>query len=146
MPQPATKITAQKNGASWSPVYGKGVLSDLDSLSISATSVSYEPSALNKIDTLNITIRYRDPGTYQLKGNQAFYGMFNNDALTGYQLDESYNNVVNITSYQRINGDVPNGPYYAKVTGTFSLKFIDPNNPAGIIFQNGSFYSMIINQ
>lgn len=143
LPQPATKVTAEKNGASWSTIYASGYLSDLDSLSIAATTLSLQSSALNKIDTLNIKIRYNTPGTYQLQGNDAFYGVFNNNMLTGYHLDPSYNNAIVITNYDRVNGDAPNGPYYAEIKGTFSLRFIDPNSPTGITFQSGSFYSML---
>lgn len=143
MPQPSTKVTAEKNGASWSTVYARGYLSDLDSLSIAATTLSLQSSVLNKIDTLNIKILYNTPGSYQLHGNDAFYGVFNDNVLTGYHLDPSYNNAIIITNYDRVNGDTPNGPYYAEIKGTFSLRFIDPNSPTGITFQSGSFYSML---
>jgi len=143
LPQPSAKITAEKNGAGWAPMFAKGFLSDLDSLSISATSVTYQSSAYTKIDTLNIKISYNTPGTYQLQGTDAFYGVFNDNVLTGYHLDPSYNNAIIITNYDRINGDAPNGLYYAEIKGTFSLRFIDPNSPTGITFQSGSFYSML---
>lgn len=143
LPQPSTKVTAEKNGTSWSTVYARGYLSDLDSLSISATTVGFQSSVLNKIDTLNIKILYNTPGTYQLQGNDAFYGVFNNNVLTAYHLDPSYNNAIIITHYDRVNGDVPNGPYYAEIKGTFNLRFIDPNSSTGITFQSGNFYSML---
>lgn len=146
MPQPSAKITAQKNGASWSPVYANGVLTEFDTLKISATSEVYQSFTYDKIDTFNITIKYTSPGTYQLKTNQAFYGVFNKGAVTWYQLDKSYNNVIDITAYERINADTPNGPFYAKITGTFNLRFVDPDNPSGISFQNGSFYALLYNQ
>jgi hypothetical protein len=143
MPQPSAKVTAEKNGGGWSPQFAQGIMSQQDSLSISATSATYLASVYNKIDTLNIKIKYNSPGAYQLENGQAFYGIFNNGAVTGYQLDGTYNNVINITGYQRLSDPYTTVPDQVKITGTFSLKFIDPNNPSGISFQNGSFYTLV---
>jgi hypothetical protein len=144
MPQPATVVTAQKNGVSWSGRYASGTLGPTDSLRVWAISATIPtPGVLNKVDTLSIKILYVKTGTYQLKGNQVFYGIFNNDQVTGYQLDESYNNVINITGYERLSNPYSTAPDQIKITGTFSLKFIDPNNPAGISFQNGNFYTLV---
>lgn len=143
IPEPPAKVTAQKDGAPWSPMFAKGILSATDSLSISATGATYRSYPYQKTDTLNISILYNKPGTYQLQGNQAFYGVFNDNILTGYQLDASYNNVIVITGYKRLTDPYSSVPDQVKITGTFSLKFIDPNNPAGISFQNGSFYALV---
>lgn len=143
IPEPPAKVTAQKDGATWSPRFAKGVLSELDSLSISATGITETAYPYKKLDTLNISIRYNKPGTYQLQVNQAFYGLFNDSGLTGYQLDPGYNNVIVITGYKRLTDPYSSVPDQVKITGTFSLKFIDPNNPAGISFQNGSFYAIV---
>jgi len=121
----------------------KGTLSQADSLSISATSATHDGTVFNKIDTLNIKIRYNTPGTYILQGNDAFYGIFKNGAVTGYQLDGSSTNAIIITGHERISDPYSSVPDQVKITGTFNLKFVDPNNPAGIVFQNGSFYTFV---
>jgi hypothetical protein len=142
--QPTAKVTAEKNGASWSPAFAGGVLSSQDSLSISATGAAYDASVNKKTDNFNIKIKYNTPGSFQLKSGQAFYGTFTNNALTtGYQLDESYNNVINITGHDRLSNPYSSVPDEVKITGTFSLKFIDPNNPSGITFQSGSFFALV---
>ncbi|MBS1530710.1 MAG: hypothetical protein JSU01_10405 [Bacteroidetes bacterium] len=144
MPQPGTVVTAQKDGESWNDRYASGTLSTADTLSVSAVSATIPtPGVVKKTDTLNIKILYTNPGTYQLKSDQVFYGTFGNNSLTSYQLDGSYNNVINITGYQRLSNPYSTVPDQIKITGTFSLKFIDPNNPSGISFQNGSFYTLV---
>jgi hypothetical protein len=137
-------MRAQKNGTDWVPGFVKAVLSGIDSLNISASSINYKSAQYDKVDTLYINMPYhKTTGTYQLKANQVFYGVFNNSALTGYQLDASYNNVINIAGFQTMSDTGSSLPDEAKITGTFSLKFVDPNNPSGITFQNGTFYAII---
>ncbi|HVS94495.1 MAG TPA: DUF6252 family protein [Mucilaginibacter sp.] len=143
IPEPPARVTAEKNGAEWAPRFAKGVLSEVDSLSISATDITETIYPYKKLDTLNISILYKQPGTYQLKSGQAFYGIFNDTGITGYQLDATYNNAINITGYERLSNPYSSAPDEIRITGTFSLKFTDPNNPAGISFQNGSFYALV---
>jgi len=142
-PKPPATITAQKNGTDWEPLFAGATFSNSDSLSISATSAVFQSNAYNKIDTLNIKIAYTSPGTYPLKGNQAFYGVFNNNAVTGYKMDGTYNNVIVITGYERLSNNNSTAPDQVKITGTFSIMFVDPNNSSGINFQNGSFYVLV---
>jgi len=142
-PPPSATVTAQKNGVNWAPLFAGGTLSNADSLSISATNAVYQSTTYHKIDTLNIKIAYTSPGTYSLKGNQAFYGVFNNNAVTGYKMDDTYNNVIVITGYERISNNNSTAPDQVKITGTFSIMFVDPNNPSGINFQNGNFYVLV---
>src|SRR5579872_604358 len=94
------EITALKNGVAWSPQYVNGVLTDLDSLKIAAMSGTVTAAAFNKTDTLNIKVSYIGTGTYQLNNNRVFYATFANGATNRFKLDTTYNNVLNITSYQ----------------------------------------------
>ena len=144
LPQPAAVVTAQRNGTSWTDHYASGKTSSLDSLSIAAVSGSLTSTGIfNKVDTINFKIAYTHPGTYALTSGLAYYGMFNNGKLTSYKLDSSYNNVLIITGYQRLSNPYSTVPDQVKVTGTFSLKFVDPNNASGISFQNGNFYVLV---
>ncbi|MBS1524225.1 MAG: hypothetical protein JST19_01170 [Bacteroidetes bacterium] len=143
IPEPPARITAEKNGVAWSPRFAKGVLSEIDSLSISATGITEQVYPYKKIDTLNISILYNKPGIYPLQGSQAFYGIFKDNGLTGYRLDASYNNVINITGYERLSNPYSSAPDQVRITGTFSLRFINPNDPLGISFRNGSFYTLV---
>lgn len=144
MPEPPAAVTAQKNGVGWDGRYASGTLSQLDTLSISAISATIPtPGVLNKVDTLNIKIAYTTPGTYTLTGNQAFYGVFKDGGITGYQMNDTYHNVIVITGYQRISNPYGSQPDQIKITGTFNIMFIDPNNPAGISFQQGNFYAFV---
>lgn len=137
-------MNAQKNGAPWSPFAVKGVLSVIDSLAISATSVSFQGSSAVRLDSLSIKIACLANGTYKLAGSQAYYVTFNqNGTLTGYQLDPSFNNVINITGFQEIDNPATMNPNVIKVTGTFNMKFIDPKNSGGISFSNGNFFVVV---
>lgn len=140
-------ITAEKNGTPWSP---QGVEANIgnDSLTINATSLvmpSYTIAA-TKIDSMTLKIAYTGPGVYKLAGSQNLYGTFNsNGALNKYTLDPTFNNTLNITSYQTLANSATLNPSEHMITGTFSFKFTDPGNPAGISFSNGSFYIILPN-
>lgn len=141
-----SEITAQKNGVLWNPFFANGVLSNIDSLHIAAASVSISTGSYVKLDTLSIKLLYNSPGVYKLQGNQIYYGTFANGTITqSYQIDPTYNNEINITGYETLHNPATTNPDMIKITGTFNIRFIDPNNPAGISFSNGSFYT-IMNQ
>jgi hypothetical protein len=141
-----TLMTAQRNGVLWNTRSIKGSLSPIDSLTINATSAQLQTYPVIKLDSLAIKIAYTSTGSYKLAGNQVFYATFNqNGALNSYNLDNTFDNEITISSYQ-----APDNPYMTntnavEIKGTFNIKFIDPNNPAGISFSNGNFY-FIVNQ
>ena len=144
--QPSAVMTAQKNGVLWNPGGVKGILSPIDSLTIDATSIQLQTYPLIKLDSLTIKIAYTSTGDYKLAGSQVFYATFNqNGTLNSYKLDTTFNNVINITSYQTLDNPYTTNPNEIEIKGTFNIKFIDPNNPAGISFSNGNFY-VIMNQ
>jgi hypothetical protein len=140
LPNPDTHVAAQKNGVLWSTFAAKGSLSNIDSLSLSASTTKDD---INKLDSLNIKIAYNDKGTYPLQGNQAFYATFANGVKTTFKLDPAYNNVLTITTVQHIDNPATTNPNQVRITGTFSIKFIDPKNPDGITFTNGDFYALM---
>ena len=146
MPQPSAMITAERNGLSWSARGIEGLLSPTFSFTINATSIKNQTYPLVKIDSLSITIAYNSPGIYKLAATQVYYGTFNpNGTLNIYSLDPTFNNEINITSFQTLDNPYTTNPNQIEIKGTFSLKFIDPSNPAGISFSDGSFYT-IMNQ
>ena len=137
------EITALKNGVAWNPQYVNGILTDLDSLKIAAMSGAVTATTFNKTDTLNIKVSYIGTGTYQLNNNRVFYATFANGATTRFNLDTTYNNVLNITSYQRFDNPASIVPNDVEVKGTFDIRFIDPNNASGISISNATFYAVI---
>jgi hypothetical protein len=137
------EITALKNGVAWSPQYVNGVMTDLDSLKIAAMSGTVAAATFNKADTLNIKVSYIGTGTYQLNNNRVFYATFANGTTTRFKLDTTYNNVLNITSYQQLDNPATTVPNDIEVKGTFDIRFIDPNNAAGISISNATFYAVI---
>jgi hypothetical protein len=144
--QRAAEITAQKNGELWAPSAVKGTLSNIDSLSIYATGITASLGTITKLDSMAVKIAYISPGLYKLNSNQVFYATFNPDGtLNSYKLDTTFNNVINISGYQVLDNPATTNPNEVKFTGTFSIKFVDPKNPAGISFSNGSFFA-IMNQ
>lgn len=143
-PQPASHMDAIRNGNYWNTFWVKGTLSPIDSLNLSATSFTDNPGGINpKADTLNFKILYHEKGTYTLHSNQVFYGTFANDVLTGYQLDTTYNNQIVITGFDVYHNGASTNPDMVKLSGTFSLKFIDPKNSTGINFVDAHFYTLI---
>jgi hypothetical protein len=143
--QMSAQITAQRNGAIWRPAFVKGSLNAADSLTLSATSASTNSSGYTKVDSLVFTVFCSGTGSYKLHDNQVFYATFTNNGLNEYKIDTTYNNALNITGYQSLNNSSPMNPNQIKITGTFDIKFIDPNNPAGISFSNGTF-NTVVNQ
>lgn len=142
-PQPSSHMTAEKNGAGWYTFDVISKLSETKSLAIYAVSGDETPSGFAKADSLNFLISYTNTGSYNLHGNQAFYAIFNNGVTTSYRLDTTYNNVLNITGYEKLRNPATTNPDQIKITGTFNVKFIDPKNPTGISFLNGNFYTII---
>jgi len=137
------EITALRNGVAWNPQYANGTLTDLDSLKIAAMDGTVTGVNFVKTDTLNIKVSYIGTGTYQLNNNKVFYATFTNGATTRYKIDTTYNNVLNITSYQRFDNPGSSVPNDIELKGTFDIKFIDPNNPAGISISNATFYAIM---
>jgi hypothetical protein len=146
LPQPGAAISAERNGLAWSARGVEGILSPTFEYTINATNIKSQTLPPVKIDSLSIKIAYNSPGVYTLAANQVYYGTFNPDGtLNSYNLDPSFNNEINITSYQTLDNPYTLNPNQIEIKGTFNLKFIDPSNPAGISFSNGSFYT-IMNQ
>ncbi|HVW14835.1 MAG TPA: DUF6252 family protein [Mucilaginibacter sp.] len=141
--QMATEMTAQKNGVLWRPLFVKSSFSAADSLSLSATGGSANQGNYNKGDSLTFRLLCTGIGSYKLYSNQVFYASFTDSGLKNYQIDTTYNNVLNITAYQAGDNSSMMSPNQIKITGTFNVKFIDPNNPAGISFLDGSFNTIV---
>ena len=137
------EITALKNGVAWDPQYVNGIMTDLDSIKIAAMDGTVTSATFTKTDTLNIKLSYIGTGTYNLNSKDVFYATFNNGATTSYNLDPSYTNQLKITSYLNLNNIATTNPNAIEIKGTFDLKFIDPNNPAGISISNATFYAVI---
>jgi hypothetical protein len=137
------EIDALKNGVAWSPQYVNGVLTDIDSLKIAAMSGTATGTNFVKTDTLIIKIFYTGTGTYKLTNNRVFYATFANGAITRYNIDTTYNNVLNITSYQKLENPATPTPDPVEMKGTFDIKLIDPNSPAGISISNATFYAIM---
>lgn len=145
LPQRPAELKAQKNGSLWYPSYASGKLSEADSLTINATSIS--PTGYDtKLDSINIKLLYSVVQSYKLVDNQATYVTWNTDGtLNTYKLDPAFDNELNVTAYKTLDNPYTTNPNQIEISGTFSFKFIDPNNPAGITFSNGTFYT-IMNQ
>jgi hypothetical protein len=143
--QMTAAITAQRNGVSWRPLFVKGTLSAADSLTLSATSGSANSGLYNKVDSLAFTFFCTGTGNYKLSSNQVFYATFASTGLNKYKIDTTYNNALNITGYQSLDNASTMNPNQIKITGTFNIKFIDPNNSAGISFSGGTF-NTVVNQ
>jgi len=142
-PLPASHIMASKNGVSWSSFWVNGTVSALDSLKIYARTTTDATYPTSKVDSMSFKILYTDIGNYSLHSNQVFYATFTNGVTKSYKLDTTYNNVLSITGYDRLHNQATTNPDPIKVSGTFNLKFIDPDNPAGISFTGGNFYTLI---
>jgi len=142
-PQPSSHIMAEKNGVSWASFYVRATITNLDSLSVAASATTDSIYPIGKLDSLNIKILYTGNSTYSLRSRQAFYATFTHGITKSYKLDTTYNNVLNITGYETLHNPATTNPDPIKVTGTFDLKFTDPNNPAGIHFSNGNFYTLL---
>jgi hypothetical protein len=139
--QRGAEMTAQRNGVLWNPFGVKGIFSEIDSLTIDATNASQNAGTITRIDTMTIKIAYNGNGVYTLAPNQVFYATFsNNGTLNSYAIDPTFDNELDITSYQTLDNPYTTNPNEVEMKGTFKIKFIDPNNPAGISFSNGSFY------
>ncbi len=143
--QMTAQITAKRNGVLWHPSFVKDSLRSIDSLMLSATSGSTNGGSYAKFDSLALRLLCTGTGSYKLKDNQVFYATFTNNGLNNYKIDTSYNNAVNITGFQHIDNSSMMAPNQIKITGTFNIKFIDPGNPAGISFSDGSI-NIIVNQ
>ena len=143
--QMTAQITAERNGALWRPSFVKDSLSAIDSLMLSATSGSTNTGNYAKFDSLAFRLLCTGTGSFKLRDNQVFYATFTNSGLNNYKIDTSYSNAVNITGFQHIDNSSMMAPNQIKITGTFNIKFIDPGNPAGISFLNGSL-NIIVNQ
>ncbi len=142
-PQPSAHIMAEKNGVSWSSFYVKASISNLDSLGLTASATTDSIYPIGKLDSLNIKISYTGNHTYSLHSNQVFYATFRKGVTKSYKLDTTYNNVLNISGYEILHNPATLNPDPIKITGTFDLKFTDPENPAGISFTNGNFYTLM---
>jgi hypothetical protein len=134
------EITALKNGTTWNPQYVNGTMTDLDSIKIAAMDGTVTSATFNKTDTLNIKLSYIGTGTYNLNDKDVFYATFSNGAATSYSLDPTYKNQLKINSYLNLNNVATTNPNAIEIKGTFDIKFIDPNNPAGISISNATFY------
>jgi hypothetical protein len=143
--QMTAQITAQRNGVLWRPLFVKGSLSAADSLTLSAASASTNSGLYTRVDSLSIKFLCTGIGNYKLHDNQVFYATFTNTVLNNYKIDTTYNNALNITGYQSLNNSSMMNPNQIRITGTFNVKFIDPNNPAGISFSGGAF-NTVVNQ
>ncbi len=143
--QMTAQITAERNGVLWRPSFVKDSLASTDSLMLSATSGSTNTGSYAKFDSLALRLLCTGTGSYKLKNNQVFYATFTNSGLNKYKIDTSYSNAINITSFQHIDNSSMMAPNQIKITGTFNIKFIDPGNPAGISFLDGSL-NIIVNQ
>lgn len=143
LPQTSSKMTAEKNGMDWHTFDVMGKLSGTNSLTIYAISGEVIPSGFAKADSLNFSISYTSKGSYNLHSDQVFYAIFNKGVTTNYTLDTTYNNVLNITGYETLHNPATTNPDPVKITGTFDIKFVDPQNPTGISFLNGNFYTII---
>jgi hypothetical protein len=139
----AAVATAQKNGVLWSPIGVGGSIYQDTYFNLAAGNYLMN-GAYTKIDSLNIETPTSDPGTYKLHSGDVFYATFANGTETDYKLDTTYNNVMNITSFQILDQSSGVEMREAEVKGTFNLKFIDPANPTGITFSNGSFYTIFL--
>lgn len=125
-------IIAQKNGASWTAdPSSSNIQGDMVALFGTNFSSSIE-------ETLTMQFKVSGTGNYPLKNTQAlYYNTIGRDVMTSrYQLDDSFANSVNVTSYNS-NTNI--------ISGTFSLKlkrvYPDSVNTAqnGIQFLEGKF-------
>jgi len=145
LPSNGTAITAQRNGVLWNPQYFTGVRSNINLITFAAASLTGNTTSSNKTDSLNIQIADVDgKNIYKLKSSQVFYATYDpSGAATIFKLDTTYNNVLNVTGYDVLVNNATLNPNEINIKATFDLKFIDPNNAAGISFTNGSFSALM---
>ena len=131
-PRTGSFIIAVKDGLQWDAYPGNNMLHN-DTLTI--TGIGQYPGTFT--DTLGIKIKYTGPGDYKLLKNRAFYhSTYGHSApLNSYKLDSLFNNTITIDGYD---------PVANTINGSFSIKFVDFNAPAGkpgdISFLDAQFY------
>jgi hypothetical protein len=134
------QFSAQKNGVSWLSVLSKAWFdTDQTTLNIIAKTLNQSVQPYAYADSLHLQLLDHAVGTHPLKGGQASYSTLLSGATNTYMLDTTFNNVVNITSYTVVHNPATTNPDQVKMLGTFSLRFTDPHNAAGLIFSAGNF-------
>ncbi len=121
-------MSALRNNVEWTAV-ASGSNTVNDTIKMLGVGVNM---GSNLHDTLSIQIKYTSPGTYKIAPNQVFYHtrLGNGLPYNSYKIDTLFNNSVIVTGYD---------PNAARITGTFTLKFVDPADTAGISFLYGNF-------
>ena len=126
-------INAQRNGIQWS-AYPENSAFKNDTLTISGVGENPGPA----MDTISFRIKYIGPGKYELLKNQVayFYTAGHSAPVVSYTLDSSYDNNLNIVSYDQTEN---------MVNGTFNIKFAGTNNTADVSFLDGGFHIVLHN-
>jgi len=138
---PSSGLSAEKNGAAWKPQFLLGSLG-INTFSISASSLVIKGDSAIKADSLHIQVPdIQSVEINKLQSSQVFYATYSGNVPTVYKLDTTFNNTLNITSYQVLVNNATTNPNLVEVKGTFNLKFIDPANPAGISISASSFFT-----
>lgn len=119
---------AEKDSVNWRAVASGSIVAN-DSIAIAGIGQNF---GNNLYDTLTFRIKYNGLGGYSLNPASASYNssVGNGPPFNSYKLDTLFSNSLMVTFY-----DQPSN----HIQGTFSIKFINPANPAGIRFLYGNF-------
>ena len=138
---PPVEITAQKNGAAWQlPILRSTLVNN--NISINTAG----PYLLNTAkDSLSINLLYTGLGNYTPTNQQITYTVFSNGIKTNYQLDSTFDNSINITSYEVLHNAATTNPDPTELKATFNLRFVDPANTATVSLLNGKITAYLAN-
>jgi hypothetical protein len=124
---PNDVMYAERDSVLWNAV-ASGNISSSDSLNMKGIGANNG----NRHDTLTFQVKYKGPGTYSLNPAFAFYhsSVGNGPPFNSYKLDTLFRNTLVVSSYDQTTGNLE---------GSFSIKFTNPADPAGIRFLYGNF-------
>jgi hypothetical protein len=118
---------AERDSVLWNAV-ASGTIGANDSIKMVGVGQSIE----NLRDTLTLQLKYKGPGNYSLTRADASYhaSIGNGPPFNSYKLDTLFSNSLVVTGYDQSTNDIQ---------GSFSVKFFNPADPAGIRFLYGNF-------
>ena len=137
-------MTAERNGVAWQLPIVKSTFIN-DTIRIATNSISI-PSNTEK-DSLNLSVLYVGTGNYKLTAKQAAYftGLHSSGLPANYVLDTTFDNTLDITSYQVMDNPYTTVTDPVKITGTFNLRFINPANTTSVSLLDGKFTAILGN-
>jgi hypothetical protein len=137
LPTSDSRETAERNGILYETPDVHGALST-DSIAITSAGLAGISNNDFILDSLSVKLKYTGIGTYKLSQNQVYYfirlSLTNtysaNTPVNTYTLDTNFDNSLTISDYNSSTNIM---------SGTFSVKFIDPNSATDISLLSGTF-------